>query len=194
MWSCSQGPSPCCWDCGIPKIHIIKRKAQRALRGTAVLNCSTAVPAHCRSQGMDGAGEVFPGWALPPTAAPENRHCHLLFTGCNRQAGAASEQGRGRTCSIARIPCLQSDPLEGSKKGLGGGNNSPAASSPERFSTGTTSSHSPGMSTNQTQTRLSYICMFIISKYSIYIRYSNTFENFIQKRVSTKLNQQTFCV
>lgn len=36
--------------------------------------------------------------------------------------------------------------------------------------------------------------MFIISKDNIYIKYGNIFKNFIQKQVSTKLNQQAFCV
>lgn len=26
MWSCSQGTSPCCWDCEIPKIHVMGGK------------------------------------------------------------------------------------------------------------------------------------------------------------------------
>lgn len=41
----------------------------------------------------------------------------------------------------------------------------------------------------QTRSRLSLICRFIIAKYNIYIMYSDIFKNFIQKQVSTKLNQ-----
>lgn len=41
----------------------------------------------------------------------------------------------------------------------------------------------------QTRSRLSLICGFIISKYNIYIMYRDIFKNFIQKQVSTKLNQ-----
>lgn len=130
------------WDWGIPKIHVIKGKAARALRGTAVLNCSMVIPAHCHSQRMDGAGEVFPGWALPPTEARENRHCHLLFTGCNRQAGAASEQN---PAALLTFPaCSQTHSRAARRVWLVA---TTAASSPECFSPGTTSSHSPGMST-----------------------------------------------
>lgn len=27
MWGCNQGTSPCCWDCGIPQIHVMEGKS-----------------------------------------------------------------------------------------------------------------------------------------------------------------------
>lgn len=178
---------------GFLKFTLWKGKAPRALTATAVLNCSTAMlsPQFPRDEGS--ARGAFPGCAVP-----EKRHCHLLSTGCNRQAG--STQGQNLQHCSDPLGTVTATP--GQQEEFGGDRNSlqaaqlllarfvyrhhklplPRDEHPAQTQLRAASTNS---GTNQTQTTLSYICMFIISKYSIYIRYSNTFENFIQKQVST---------
>lgn len=106
------------------------------------MNCSTALSVHRNSPRMNRAGEVF-----SPAVLLSLWQYRRRGTATSRLPAAIGEQGGAEPCSAARIPCGQSEPLEGNKKSPGDSQNSPAASSPDFLFTGTTSSHSPGMST-----------------------------------------------
>lgn len=197
--SWSQGSSPCCWIVGFSNSGYGWEKAPRALRGTAVLKCSTAMPCPAPFPRDECTGEAL----FPPPAAPEIRHCHLPFSGCNRKP--ASTAGAEPAALLGFPERRQSCP-RGTRRVLVGARTAcrlflvqsvcvQASWAPT--AQGWAPSTDPAVTTawsqdkSQTQARLSYVCMFIISKYSIYIRYSNNFENFIQKQVSTKLNQHS---
>lgn len=101
---------------GLSKFMLWKWKAPRALAGTAVLKCSTAMACHRNSQGMNRVWEVF-----SPAVLYRRRG---TATSCLPAAISKQRARRGRACSTARIPWVQSEPLEGSKKGFGGDRNS----------------------------------------------------------------------
>lgn len=121
MWSCSQGPSGIG---GFPKFTLLRKKQRGHLEGlqsltAAWLSLPTAIPKGWMEQERFSLAGLF----LPPQHGRTGTAISCLPAATGKQ-GLPASKGGTEPCSTAHVPCLQSDPLEGSKKGLAGGNNS----------------------------------------------------------------------